>query len=139
VGKIRARILSAADSGDYELLRPLVEPAVFLSDFGFGAHEPDPVGRWEDIGPEPLETMGALLRMPHAVRETNEGTLYQWPRFDPDSDAGDLSAAEREVFLTFMTEDELVNAFLPDYGYTGPRLGILADGTWWFFVTGGAP
>jgi hypothetical protein len=32
-----------------------------------------------------------------------------------------------------------VNAFIPEYGYTGPRLGILADGTWWFFLSGGAP
>jgi len=25
-----------------------------------------------------------------------------------------------------------------EYGYTGPQLGILADGDW-FFVSGGAP
>jgi hypothetical protein len=132
-------IQGAAEAGDYEQLRPFLDRGVFLSDFGFGNDQPNPIERWADMGPEPLETIGAILRMPHSVTETNEGTLYQWPRFDPDSTAEDISTAEREAFLTFMTEDELVNAFRREYGYTGPRLGILADGVWWFFLSGGAP
>ncbi len=79
--------------------------------------------------------MGALLSMPHEVHATNEGRLYEWPRFDADSSAEDLTASERERLLSFMTEDELARAFLPELGYTGPRLGILADGTWWFFLS----
>lgn len=138
VAETRSAILAAAESGEYEPLRDVVDSKSFLSDFGFG-DEPDPVGRWEQMGPKPLETMGTLLRMPHAVRETNEGTLYEWPQFNADSSAADVSADERELLLTIMTEDELTNALLPEYGYTGPRLGILADGDWWFFVSGGAP
>jgi hypothetical protein len=138
VAKTRSAILAAAESGEYGPLRDVVDPESFLSDFGFG-DEPDPVGRWEQMGPKPLETMGTLVRMTHAVRETNEGTLYEWPKFTADSSAGDVSADERELLLTIMTEDELTNAFLPEYGYTGPHLGILADGDWWFFVSGGAP
>jgi hypothetical protein len=132
-------IHGAVEADDYEELRPFLDRSVFLSDYGFGNDQPDPIERWKAIGPEPLEKMGAILRMPHSVTETNEGTLYQWPRFDPDSTAEDVKPAEREAFLTFMTEDQLVNAFIPEYGYTGPRLGILADGTWWFFLSGGAP
>ena len=132
-------IHQAVESGDYEELRPFLDKKVFLSDFGFGNDQPDPIERWKAMGPKPLETMGVLLRMPHAVKETNEGTLYEWPRFDANSKAEDIEPAEREAFLSFMTEDELVNAFIPEYGYTGPRVGILADGTWWFFVSGGAP
>jgi hypothetical protein len=138
VAKTRSAILAAAESGEYGPLRDVVDPKSFLSDFGFG-EEPDPVGRWERTGSKPLETMGTLVRMPHAVRDTNEGTLYEWPKFTADSSAGDVSAGERELLLTIMTEDELTNAFLPEYGYTGPHLGILADGDWWFFVSGGAP
>jgi hypothetical protein len=134
-----AGLLFAASAHEYEELRPFLDKKVFLSDYGFGNDQPDPIERWKALGPEPLDTMGAILHMPHAVKETNEGTLYQWPRFDPDSEAEDIEPAEREAFLTFMTEDELVNAFIPEYGYTGPRLGILADGTWWFFLSGGAP
>jgi hypothetical protein len=134
-----AGLLYAASARDYEELRPFLDRSVFLSDFGFGNDQPDPIERWKAMGPKPLETMGVLLRMPHAVKETNEGTLYEWPRFDTNSEPEDIKPAEREAFLSFMTEDELVNALTPDYGYTGPRVGILADGTWWFFVPGGAP
>jgi hypothetical protein len=133
VSEARSAILAAAESGDYGPLRALVKPDVFLSDFGFGT-EPDPVGRWQEMGPKPLETMGVLLGMPHAVRETNEGTLYEWPRFDANSKMEDLREPERDLLLTFMSEDELINAFLPEYGYTGPRLGILANGNWWFLI-----
>jgi hypothetical protein len=133
VSETRSAILAAAASGDYGHLRALVKPDVFLSDFGFG-NEPDPVGRWQEMGPKPLETMGVVLRMPHAVRETNEGTRYEWPRFDANSTREDLSEPERDLLLTFMTEDELNNVFLPEFGYTGPHLGILANGNWWFLI-----
>lgn len=139
VAKTWKGIQGAAEAGAYEQLRPYLDPDAFLSDFGFSSEPLDIIGGWKEMGPEPLDQMGAILRMPYAVTETNEGTLYQWPRFDPDSTAEDVSAAERESFLTIMSEDELVNAFIPEYGYTGPRLGILADGTWWFFLSGGAP
>jgi hypothetical protein len=138
VAETRSAILAASENGEYDPLRDVVDPKTFLSDFGFG-DEPDPVGQWEQMGPKPLQTMGALLRMPHVVRETNEGTLYEWPKFNADSSAGDVSGAERELLRTIMTEDELNNAFLPEYGYTGPHLGILADGDWWFFVLERAP
>jgi hypothetical protein len=130
----REAILAAAEAGDYEQLRDVIDKEVFLSDYGFGADQPDPVSAWEELGARPLETMAALLQMRHFVRETNEGTLYQWPRLDPDSSIEDMSPAERELFLTFMSEDELADAFNPDYGYTAPRLGVLADGTWWFLI-----
>jgi hypothetical protein len=38
-----------------------------------------------------------------------------------------------------MTEAEVRTAILPEVGYTAPRLGILADCTWWFFVLERAP
>jgi hypothetical protein len=139
VGETRSAILAAAEAGDYERLRPVLDQEVFLSDYGFGDDQPDPIGRWRELGSEPLETMDAVLRMRHAVRETNEGTLYQWPRLDPDSKPAELTPAERDLFLTFMSEDDLREAFNLDYGYTAPRLGILADGTWWFFVAEQGP
>ena len=136
--EMRAAILAAADSGSYDGLRPLVDADTFLSDFGFG-DEPDPVGRWEATGPKPLRAMAALLRMSHVVRETNEGTLHEWPDYDPDSKPSDLTAEDRKLFRTFLSGDELEQLILPELGYTGPRLGILADGTWWFFILEGGP
>jgi hypothetical protein len=139
VAETRAAILAAAQAGDYEQLRSVIEQDVFLSDYGFGEEQPDPVAKWQELGSRPLQTMGAVLRMRHVVRETNEGTLYQWPRLDPDSKPEDMTSEERELFLTFMNEEELKQAFNPDYGYTAPRLGILADGTWWFFIAEPGP
>jgi hypothetical protein len=83
--------------------------------------------------------MEVLLRMRHQVRETNEGTLFQWPRFGPDSKAGDISDSERAQFRRVMTEAEIRELIHPDYGYAAPRLGILADGTWWFFLLEPSP
>jgi hypothetical protein len=134
----RSAILAAADSGDYGALRPLIDADTFLSDFGFG-EESDPVGRWEEMGSEPLETMGVLLRMKHVVRETNEGTLHQWPSYDPDSGPDDLTRQDKDLFRTVMPQAELERMITDEYGYTGPRLGILEDGTWWFFILEGGP
>jgi hypothetical protein len=133
----RSAILAAAAARDYDMLARLLEPRLFLSDFGYGG---DPVMRWRDLGTEPLEAMETLLNMrPAAPRDTNEGTLYQWPRFTPDSDPGDMSPAEREALLSILDERELAAAFLPETGYTGPRIGILADGSWWFFLQESGP
>jgi len=44
VAETRSAILAAAESGEYEPLRDVVDSKSFLSDFGFG-DEPDPVGR----------------------------------------------------------------------------------------------
>jgi hypothetical protein len=133
----RSAILAAAAARDYDMLAPLLEPRLFLSDFGYGV---DPVAQWRDQGTEPLEAIETLLNMrPAAARETNEGRLYQWPRFTADSDPGDMSPAEREALLSILGERELATAFLPETGYTGPRIGILADGSWWFFLQESGP
>ena len=139
VSETRSNILEAARAGDYNALRPVIKLDRFLSDYGFGASQPDPVRRWERLGDKPLRTMAVLVQMPHQIRETNEGTLYQWPRFGPDSEPGDMTADELKLLRQVMTEAEVRDAILPEVGYTAPRLGILADGTWWFFILNRAP
>jgi hypothetical protein len=139
VSETRSSIVEAAQAGDYDALRAVIKLDRFLSDYGFGLSQPDPVRRWQSLGEKPLRTMAVLLQMPHQVRETNEGTLYQWPGLGPDSDRGDMTADERRLLQQVMTEAEVRNAILPEYGYTAPRLGILADGTWWFFILNRAP
>ncbi len=131
VAQTRAAILAAASALDYDALEPVVDARVFLSDAGFGV---DPVARWREQGTAPLEAMAVLLAMPHAVRETNEGTLYQWPRFTADSAPEDMSTVERNALVMLLGEPGLKAAFQPETGYVAPRLGILADGRWWFFV-----
>jgi hypothetical protein len=134
VSTTRAGILGAAQERDYDALRPLIEPEFFISEY-----RSDPVAGWRKLGDKPAETMEVLLQMRHQVRETNEGTLYQRPRFGPDSKPGDMSEDERRALSTIMREAELRDAILHEQGYTSPRLGILADGRWWFFVLRGGP
>jgi hypothetical protein len=131
VAQTRANILAAATAQDYDALEPVVDAEVFLSDAGFGV---DPVPHWRNLGTEPLDAMAILLALPHTVTETNEGVLYQWPRFTADSDPEDMSAIEEDALAMILGESGLEAAFLSETGYTAPRLGILADGTWWFFV-----
>jgi hypothetical protein len=135
VAETRSAILSADERKDYDALRPLIDREIFLSDAGFA----DPVDHWRRLGPKPLETMAVLLQLRPAIRKTNEGTLYQWPRFGPNSRVGDITAAETRLLRTVMTEAEVRTLIRPEYGYTAPRLGILADGTWWFFILNRAP
>lgn len=136
VGQTRAAILAAAGAEAYDALEPLVDAETFLSDAGFGS---DPVAYWRDLGTAPLEAMAAVLALPHTVRETNEGTLYQWPRFTADSDPAEMSAAERDALTELLGAGGLERAFNAEIGYVAPRLGILADGTWFFFVQNPAP
>ncbi len=137
VAGVRAGILSAAENGDYEMLRPLLDPEVFLSDFGFGiADEPDPVARWAEMVEEPLAVMAAVLNMGYVEEDTNEGRLFRWPPYDAEtSSLADISVRDRRLFLSAMSRTEF-RRLIPnvEYGYVGPRLGILADGTWWFFI-----
>ena len=136
VAETREAIQAAASALDYDALEQLVEAEGFLSDAGFGV---DPVTHWRELGTEPLKAMAVLLAMPHTVEETNEGTLYRWPRFTADSNPEDMSTAEKDVLTSLLGESGLEAAFLPETGYTAPRLGILADGTWWFLILEAAP
>jgi hypothetical protein len=136
VAQTRAAILGAAAAKDYDALEPLVDVESFLSDAGFGE---DPLAHWRDQGTAPLVAMVALLSLPHTVQETNEGALYRWPRFTADSDPADLSEPEREALTSLLGERGLARAFTSETGYIAPRLGILADGTWFFFVQNPAP
>jgi hypothetical protein len=130
VAGTRARILAAATAQDYDGLEPLVDPESFLSDAGFGA---DPVAYWRDRGTGPLAAMAALLALPQPCGDEREDALSvagltqirsetcQWRR-GPQTLSG--SASSRGVQLR---------------PYVAPRLGILADGTWFFFIEDAAP
>ena len=135
VAEMRAAILDAAEERDYDALRPLIKRDRFLSDYGFGRSGPDPVAQWRKLGDKPLATMEVVLQMRHQVRETGEGTLYQWPRFDANTEPEEITDDERRQLRKVLTEAEYREATVPDYGYTGPEVGILANGTWWFFTT----
>jgi hypothetical protein len=127
VAETHAALLAAADSGDYEELRPLL-PSQFSYTFG-GPVEGGPIAYWRRVeaesGERPIEILARILRMPYTV---SRGT-YVWP-FAYNKQPDELSAHERELL------GDLAGAFGAGSGYLGWRAGIEPDGTWSFFIAG---
>jgi hypothetical protein len=127
VAETHAALLEAAESGDYEALRPLI-PAQFSYTFG-GPVEGGPIAFWrrveQESGERPIEILARILRLPYTL---SRGT-YVWP-FAYDKQADELTDHERELL------GDLAETFLPETGYLGWRAGIEPDGTWSFFIAG---
>ncbi len=127
VAETHAALLAAAESGDYEALRPLL-PAQFSYTFG-GRVAGGPIAYWRRVETEsderPIEILARILRMPYTL---SRGT-YVWP-FAYDKQPDELSAHERQLL------GDLADAFGAGSGYLGWRAGIEPDGTWSFFIAG---
>ena len=133
VEETRAALLAAAESGDYEALRPLI-PAngAFKYTFG-GPVDGGPIAYWQELErtteARPLETLAAVLRMPYTLSRG----YYYWPFAYDVADVADLSPHERELLAPLGPLDTV---FVEGTGYLGWRAGIAPDGTWVFFVAG---
>ena len=133
VEETRAALLAAAESGDYEALRPLI-PAdgAFKYTFG-GPVDGGPIAYWQELErtteARPLEALAAVLRMPYTLSRG----YYYWPFAYDVPDVADLSPHERELLAPLGPLD---TAFVEGSGYLGWRAGIAPDGTWVFFVAG---
>ena len=127
----RAALLAAAESGDYEELRPLV-PASLRYTFG-SAVEGGAIAYWQELerttDARPLETLAEILRMPYVLSRG----LYVWPWAYTIESAADLSAHERALLAPLGPVETL---FPPGSGYLGWRAGIEPDGDWALFVAG---
>lgn len=136
-----SQIQAAAEENDYEALRDIIEPDLFLSDFGFGSEVPDPAAAWEQDGPLALEVMKAVLEMDHVAERGNEGLVYRWPIYDAETKSmKEISPNDLRLFRSALGPTK-AKALVPnhEYGYVGPRLGIRADGTWMYFVMSFTP
>lgn len=132
VEETRAALLAAAESGDYEALRPLLPTTGFEYTFG-GAIPGGPIAYWkrleQDTDERPLETLTTLLRMPYTLSRG----YYVWPFAYDVASADDLSAHERELLAPL---GGLNTLFVEGTGYLGWRTGIDPNGVWTFFVAG---
>ena len=129
VADTRAALIEAAESGDYEALRPVLPGSGFSYTFG-GPVQGGPIAYWQQVetqtGERPIEILGRILRMPYTL----SGGRYVWP-FAYDKRQEDLTAYERELL------GELADAYSgAGSGYLGWRTGIEPDGTWRFFIAG---
>lgn len=128
----RAALLAAAESGDYEALRPLLPTTGFEYTFG-GALPGGPIAYWKQVEQntpdQPLETLAVILKMPYTLSRG----YYVWPFAYDVASASDLSAHERELLAPLGGLDTL---FFEGTGYLGWRAGIDPNGIWAFYVAG---
>ncbi|HSI97251.1 MAG TPA: hypothetical protein VK926_02730 [Gaiellaceae bacterium] len=131
VDETRATLLAAAESADYEALRPFLSPA-FSYTFG-GPVEGGPIAYWGELerttDERPLERLAAILKMPYVLTRG----VYAWPWAYTVEGERDLSAHERELLAPLGDPAAL---FAGGSGYLGWRAGIEPDGTWLFFLAG---
>ena len=127
VAETHAALLAAAESGDYEALRPLI-PDEFSYTFGLPS-EGGPIEYWQQVeaesGESPLEILARILELPYTL---SSGT-YVWP-FAYDKQEDELTDYERELL------GDLAVYSGAGSGYLGWRAGIAPDGTWRFFIAG---
>jgi hypothetical protein len=132
VEKTRTDLLAAAESGDYEKLRPLVPATGFEYTFG-GPVEGGAIAYWQELErtsvERPLENLAEVLRMPYTLSRG----IYVWPFAYDIAEPDEITAHERELLQPLGPLDTL---FVPGTGYLGWRAGIEPDGTWVFFVAG---
>ena len=124
-----AGLLEAAESGDYEALRPLLPASGFSYTFG-GEVQGGPIAYWQllerQAGEQPIAILARILRLPYTL----SGGRYVWP-FAYDKQEDELTAHERELL------GDLANSYSgAGSGYLGWRTGIEPDGTWRFFIAG---
>jgi hypothetical protein len=127
----RAALLEAAESGDYEELRPLL-----TDDLRYTFGEPvdgGPIAYWQELerttDEKPLESLVAILKMPYVLSQG----YYVWPWAYALRSSGELSRHEQEQLAPLGPPSE----FFPEaVGYLGWRAGIAPDGTLAFFVAG---
>ena len=139
VARMREQIIAAAQTGELERLRPVVEVNELPPLVSFGG-ETDPIAYWREAGGDPdgREIMAIMIEiLDSGFVHLDEGTpqeMYVWPYF----------YALRLDSLTPSQEVELYKLITPhdrqgmeEFGaYNFFRLGIGPDGTWHFFVAG---
>ena len=131
VEETRVALLQAAESGDYEALRPLISDSF---EYTFGSPvEGGPIEYCqrleEETNERPLESLAAILKMPYVLSRG----YYVWPWAYTVESAGDLSEHEVELLEPLGPTSRL---FPSGSGYFGWRAGVEPDGTWAFFVAG---
>ena len=124
VEETRARLLEAAEAGDYEALRELIPDSGLKYTFGDSVAG-GPIAYWQKLE----VALGPDQARPYVLARG----YYVWPWAYAVPSADDLSPHERDLLAPLGVPSEL---FPEGAGYYGWRAGIAPDGTWVFFVAG---
>ena len=133
VAKKRYDIFMTAVRHDYKALRSLLDPETFSYSFG---EEGDPIGYWreqEEVGEVPI--LGDFLSGVLHSRFGKTGDVFVWPSAAA-KEPSEWTEADLEGMRHAYATDEEIRSFDQYGGYTGWRVGIRADGTWLFFISG---
>ena len=139
VRRMREQIIEAAQSGDLERMRVVLESNELPPIVSFGG-ETDPIEYWKGAGgdPEGREILAIMIEILEAgfVR-LDEGTpheMYVWPYFQALPLDSLSPSQEVELYKLITPQDR---QGMEEFGaYMFYRLGIGPDGTWHFFVAG---
>jgi hypothetical protein len=130
VAGTRRAIMDAASHQDFNALAALIDPDRFASHPGVG----NPIAAWKE-NPLVLDTFVKLLDMPFAIKPVDGLDIYVWP-YLTQRDLSKLTPDELELFATIGITQNDVEGMIAYGRYTGPQLGIAADGTWLFYDIG---
>ena len=126
VALTHSKLLTAASSGDYERLRPLIPATRFA--YSYGESAGGPIDYWKNVErttkQSPIAILASILKMPYTL---NRG-IYVWP-FAYDKRKTELSGYDRKLL------GPLVTSYVGE-DYYGWRAGIKPDGSWIFFAAG---
>jgi hypothetical protein len=139
VARAREQILAAARTGELQRLVDLMRASATLPVFTF-TDDKDPIAYWRRSYPdsEGVEVLSILVTiLETAFVRIDEGTaqeMYVWPYF-VRMPLKTLSPPQMVELFRIVTGADFKD--LLEFGaYAFFRLGIGADGTWHFFVTG---
>lgn len=133
VAKKRYDIFMAAVRHDYKALRSLLDPETFSYSFG---EEGDAIGYWreqEEVGEVPI--LGDFLPGVLHSRFGKTEDIFVWPSAAA-KEPSEWTEADLEGMRQAYSTDEEIRSFEQYGGYTGLRVGIRADGTWLYFISG---
>lgn len=85
-------------------------------------------------GDWPMEHVGRVLAQPHAVRPTEQGKVYVWPKLATVRGAS-ITPLEARAIDALLGEGQAA-AIRDGAPWPGYVLGIAEDGTWLYFVSG---
>ncbi len=137
VGTMRASIVAAARSCDYERLAELALAGEAPFTYSFG-EEGEPAAFWrraEERGEPVLRSLVHLLESPYGERATDATTQYVWPSAYAYDRWQDVPPEAREALRPLYDEADFAR-FEQQGSYLGYRVGITRAGDWIFFVAG---
>ncbi|EFL90643.1 hypothetical protein [Ahrensia sp. R2A130] len=140
VRETRQRILDAVETGNIEMLRPIVGTGEEATSLSIGGNEADPIDFLKEIsgdgdGIEILAILKEVLETGYVhMDEGSDFELYVWPYFFAYP-LDKLTGPQKVELFTIMTAGEVLDS--EEFGsYIFYRVGITPDGRWAFFVSG---